>query len=50
VDPGLTALSEEDAVLAPRMGKADHFVFLAVQWMKRVRYTEVLRITATTGS
>jgi len=50
VDPSLTGLSEEDTVLAPGVGEADHFVFLAVQWMERVRYTESLRITATTGS
>jgi hypothetical protein len=48
--PSLSGLSEEDSVLAPSVGEADHLVFVAVQWMERVRYTESLRIAATAGS
>jgi len=48
--PSLSRLSKEDSVLAPGMGEANQLVFLAAQWMKRVRYTESLRILATASS
>jgi hypothetical protein len=46
----LSWFSEEHAVFAPGVAKADQFVFVAAQRMERVRYTESLRILATTGS
>jgi hypothetical protein len=46
----LSWFSEEDTVFAPGVAKAKQFVFIAVQRMERVRYTESLRILATTGS
>jgi hypothetical protein len=46
----LAGLSEEDPVLAPGVGEADHLVVVAAQRMKRVRYTKSFRIAATAGS
>jgi hypothetical protein len=48
--PSLARLSKEDSVLAPGMGEANQLVFVTAQWMERVRYTDSLRILATTGS
>jgi hypothetical protein len=46
----LSGLSEEHAVLAPGVGKANHLVFTPAQRMEWVRYTESSRIAATAGS
>jgi hypothetical protein len=48
--PSLSGFPEEDTVLAPGVGETDQVVFVAAQRMKRVRYTDSLRTTATAGS
>jgi len=49
-DASLSRLSVEDSVFTPGVGEADHYILTPAQRMERVRYTESLRIAATTGS
>ena len=46
----LSRLSEEDAVLAPGVGEANHLVLTPAQRVERVGYMKSLRICAIAGS
>jgi hypothetical protein len=48
--PSLPMLPKKHAMLSPGVAIANQFVLTTAQRMERVRYTESLRILATTGS